>query len=580
MKRRPAELQARQYDVLIVGGGITGACLAFDASLRGLKVALIDKDDFGAATSAASSKLLHGGLRYLQQLRFDKVRESARERGYFQNLAPHLTHYVPFVVPTYRGLSRGRTLLDAGMLLYRILCTGQARLVRDPAKRVPRGRRLTPSQVLARIPGLAAARLTGGRLFYESHMRSSERMTLAFVDSAVRAGAVVANYVAAERFLMVGDRVVGVEATDRIVDTEGGTASSSGAGAAAGAAAFEIRASVVVNAAGPWIRRLNAQLERRAVTAVMTGVSKGTHIVTPALTDGCAVALPTRRPSQSVIDRGGRHVFIIPWRGHSLIGTTYDPYHGDLDDLRPTADDAGQLIEEINSALGPGTLSLSDVRYAFAGLYPLVDEEIRPAVYQGTGDYRVVDHEEIDGVAGLFSVFGAKYTTARLLAERAADRIVASLGKGATSGRTTEASLASGDIPDLGEFRARQHQRHTDLPGATIDHLVNAYGTACGAVLSLAESAVGLAEPLAPGGSVIAAEAIWAARSEMAVHLDDFVFRRSGLGTLGHPGPEAIDRAASLMGAELGWDPMRRAAERERVEQRFPDYRGLDSAPR
>ena len=481
MKRCPTELQARQYDVLIVGAGITGACLAFDSALRGLTVALIDKGDFGAATSAASSKLLHGGLRYLQQLRFDKVRESAQERIHFQNLAPHLTHYVPFVVPTYRAISKSKTLLNAGMLLYTIMCAGQRCLLRDPGKRVPAGRGLRPTQVLARIPGLAPAGLTGGRLFYESHMCSSERMTLAFVDSASRAGAVVVNYIAADRFLVVGDRVCGVEATDRL-----GSSFGDGRGDT-----FEIRARVVVNAAGPWIRRLNAQLESRSVTPILTGMSKGTHIVTPPLTDGCAVALPTRRPSQSAIDRGGRHVFIIPWRGHSLIGTTYGPYHGDLDDLQPTVDDAQELIEEINSALGPGTLSLSDVRYAFAGLYPLVDEQIRPAVYQGTGDYRVVDHEETDGVAGLFSVFGAKYTTARLLAERAVDRIVASLGKGAACGRTRQVSLASGDIPDLAQFRERQRRRHAVLPEATVDYLVNSYGTACGAVVSLVESVAG-----------------------------------------------------------------------------------------
>ncbi len=569
MKRCPNELQARQYDVLIVGAGITGACLAFDAALRGLTVALVDKGDFGAATSAASSKLLHGGLRYLQQLRFDKVRESAQERIYFQNLAPHLTHYVPFVVPTYRGISKSKTLLNAGMLLYTILCAGHRRLLRDPGKRVPAGSGLRPAQVVARIPGLASTGLSGGRLFHESHMLSSERMTLAFVDSASRAGAVVANYIAADRFLVAGDRVCGVEATDRI---------GSGFGEGSGDT-FEIRASIVVNAAGPWIGRLNAQLETRSVTPILTGVSKGTHIVTPALTDGCAVALPTRRPSQSVIHRGGRHVFIIPWRGHSLIGTTYGPYHGDLDDLRPTADDAQELIGEINSALGPGTLSLSDVRYAFAGLYPLAEEEIRPTVYQGTGDYRVVNHEETDGVAGLFSVLGAKYTTARLLAERAVDCIVASLGKGAASGRTRQVSLASGDIPDLEQFREVQRKRHAELPEATVDHLVNSYGTDCGAVVSLAESAAGLGDCLAADRGVIAAEAVWAARSEMACHLDDFVFRRSGLGTLGHPGSESLDRAASLMGAELGWDPVRRSAELEHVVRQFPDYRGLERGP-
>ncbi len=566
MRRRPTELQARQYDVLIVGAGITGACLAFDAALRGLSVALIDKCDFGSATSSASSKLLHGGLRYLQQLRFDKVRESARERIYFQNLAPHLTHYVPFVVPTYRGLSKSKTLLNAGMLLYTILCTGQRRLLNDPGKRVPAGGGLGRAQVLARIPGLAPAGLTGGRVFYESHMHSSERMTLAFIDSASRAGAVVANYIAADRFLVADDRVVGVEATDRLRNND-----ASGTGEP-----FEIRASVVVNAAGPWIHRLNAQLETRTIAPILTGVSKGTHIVTPPLTNGCAVALPTRRPSQSVVDRGGRHVFIIPWRGHSLIGTTYGPYHGDLDDLRPTVDDARELIDEINTALGSDTLSLADVRYAFAGLYPLVDEEIRPSVYQGTGDYRVVNHEETDGVAGLFSVFGAKYTTARLLAERALDLIVVALGKGTVPGRTRQARLASGDVGDLARFHAEQGRQHPVFAESTVSHLVSSYGTACSAVVALAQSEDGLSDSLCAERNVIAAEAVWAARSEMACHLDDFVFRRSGLGTLGHPGLGALERAASLMGAELGWDPSRRALELEHVMQQFPDYRGLE----
>ncbi len=580
MKRTPSELQGRHYDVLIVGGGITGACLAFDAALRGLTVALIDKGDFGAATSAASSKLLHGGLRYLQQLRFDKVRESALERIYFQNLAPHLTHYVPFVVPTYRSLSKSKTLLNAGMLLYSTLCAGQHRLLRDPAKRVPAGRGLGREQVRARIPGLADAGLTGGRLFYESHMRSSERMTLSFIDSATRAGAVVVNYIKAERFLVDGDRVLGVEATDCLAAGAGADASTDQPIGGDAVGTFEIRASIVVNVAGPWIRRLNAQLQTRTVAPVLTGISKGSHIVTRALTDGCAVALPTCRPSQAVVDRGGRHVFIIPWRGHSLIGTTYGPYHGDLDDLRPTIADAEELIEEINSALGPGTLSTADVLYAFAGLYPLIDDDIRPAVYQGTGEYRVVDHEARDGVAGLFSVFGAKYTTARLLAERALDRIAGRLGKGAESGLTRKASLASGDIPDLEQFRAQQHERYAALPTVTIDHLVNHYGTACGALVELAESAAGLADELAPGRGVIAAEAIWAARSEMACRLDDFVFRRSGLGTLGHPGNAALERAASLMGAELGWDPTRRAMEVERVVRQFPDDLGCESPPR
>jgi len=316
MERRPEALVADEHDLLIIGGGITGACLAFDAATRGMRVALIERDDFGGATSAASSKLLHGGIRYLQQLRFGKARESARERLFFQNLAPHLTHYVPFVVPTFRGLAKSKPVLSAGMLLYEALCIGQTELLLDREQAVPPGRALSVTEVAEMIPGISGEGLTGGRLFHESHMINSERMTLAFVEGAAVHGAAVANYVRADEFLRDGDRVVGVQATD----TETGRK-------------LTIRARVVVNAAGPWIRQLNEQLEMSSVGRVVTGFSRGVHLVTKPLTDGYAVALPTKRRAESVVDRGGRHVFIIPWRGHSLIGTSYATHEGPLDNM-------------------------------------------------------------------------------------------------------------------------------------------------------------------------------------------------------------------------------------------------------
>lgn len=553
MKRQLAEFEHHPFDIVIVGAGITGACLAFDAASRGLSTALIDKGDFGAATSAASSKLLHGGLRYLQQLRLGKLRESAFERVYFQNLAPHLTRYVPFVVPTYRNLAQGRMVLAGGMLAYRTLCLGQNRQVRDASKRVPSGRRLSVEQVRDFIPGIGTAGLTGGRLFYESHMHSSERMTLAFVDGAARHGAEVANYVAAERFVIEHERVVGVGAVDVLSGRQ-----------------FEVRGSVVVNAAGPWIGALSDELGGRVTTGIVTGFSRGTHIVTRPLTGDHAVALPTQRKNQSVISRGGRHVFIIPWRGKSLIGTTYEPHDGDLDNVNPSASEVQGLVDEINAALGPGTLENDDVLHSFSGLYPLVDEDLDPDTYQGTGDYQVVDHQTADGLGGLFSVFGAKYTTARRLAERALDRITEKLGGEFGACRTRRMALPAGDIGGLDSFRRECERGYREvLSGPQVDHLIGRYGTDISGVVDLLRRRPELGEPLAPERGTLEVEAVWAVRHEMAAHLEDFVFRRTGLGTLGSPGQPALVRAAQLMASELGWDEVRQGLEIERVRSRF-----------
>lgn len=553
MRRETAALGDRTFDVAIVGGGITGACLAFDAASRGMAVALIDKDDWGAATSAASSKLLHGGLRYLQQLRFAKVRESATERLHFQNLAPHLLRWVPFVVPTYRGLARGRPLLAAAMTAYGALCAGLGKVVRDPSRRVPSGGWLSAEEVRTMVPGFAPDDLTGGRLFHECQIQDTERMTLAFVEGAVREGAIAANYVRAEDFVLEDGRVVGVRAVDRVAGSE-----------------IRISARLVLYAAGPWIRRLNARLEGRAIEGLVTGLSRGAHLVTRPLTRDVAVALPTRRPSESVIDRGGRHVFVIPWRDHSLVGTSYGPHEGDPDDVAPTAGDVDSLIGDVNDALGAGTIRREDVRWAYAGLYPLTADEIRPDVYQGTGDWRVLDHESADGLPGLMSVFGAKYTTARRLAEEAVDRAAERLGGSWPGCRTRDLALPAGEINDLEAYRASRRRDLRDrFDQETIDHLVTAYGRRLEPLLGLIDEHPALAERLSPKLPVLAAQIVHAARHEMAVHLDDAVFRRTGLGTLGDPGAAALERAAREMGAEAGWDEARRCDEIARVRERF-----------
>ena len=526
------------YDVAVIGGGITGACLALDASVRGMSVALVEKGDFGAATSSASSKLLHGGIRYLQKGRLWKLRESAMERTYFQTLAPHLSRYIPFVVPSYRSLKKGKLPLSIALGAYEALCMGQNRHIVDPAKKVPTGRLVSKTEIRERVAGPHGQDMTGGILLYESHMRDSERMTLSFVKTAVRHGADVANYMRATSFLTEEGRVAGIRARDEL---DGST--------------VEIRASMVVNAAGPWIPSNINQLGAQVSSRIVTAFGRGAHIVTKPLTDGHAIALPIREQNQALMNRGGRHIFIIPWKGHSLIGTTYGLYEGDPDDVAADESDVRELIELVNAAFGTEMLVRQDVVHAYAGLYPLTDTRIDPEVYQGTGDYEVLDHAITDEVEGLVSVFGAKFTTARRVAEQAVDLVASKLGGSFGPCRTRRTRLVGGDIEDIEAFRGRKEQQYAPmLSREAVNHLINHYGTEIDRLVELLDEAPGLAEKVAPARNLLAAEVVFAVRHEMARSLEDIVFRRSSLGDLGHPGRPALRRCAELMGQELGWD--------------------------
>lgn len=545
-------LEATRFDLVVVGGGITGACLAYDAALRGLAVALLEQRDFGGATSAASSKLIHSGIRYLQQAHVHKVRESARERAVFRRIAPHAVHDVPFLIPTYGSLTKGRAFVQAGLQAYRIVCAGVERNL-DSDLRTPSDVFHSRRELLARYPALEGLEgITGAWVIHELHMRSSERTTLAFVKSAAAHGAAVANYVAVTGFVLEGARVGGVEARDAETGRR-----------------LRIEARVVANAAGPWTPGVNRWAGARHLDREITAFSKGVHLVTRQVLPGAAVALPTRQPAAAVVTRGGRHLFIIPWRGRSLIGTTNVPHAGPPETVAVTSADIADFLQEINGAMPSARLTLSDVSHAFAGLYPLTEREVRPGVYQGTGDYQLVDHGRHGGPDGYVTVLGAKYTTARRLAERAADLIVGRLG-GKARCRTAITPLVSafpGPVAEAVAELARQTAVPIDHEEAL--HLAAHFGTEAASLIERAAAEPELAARVAPSRESRLVEVAHAVESEMALHLADVVFRRTGIGTVGHPGRDALERCAAVMSRRLGWDASRTAGEVEAAEAAF-----------
>lgn len=554
MKRDFDSLSSHTFDVALIGGGITGACVAHDATLRGLSVCLIEKGDFGGATSAASSKLLHGGIRYLQQLQFHRVRESARERAAFRRVAPHLLRWVPFLIPTTRSVSKGRVVLTAGVAAYRVLLAGIAGRAGAAGLAEPSGGFFSKGELIDRFPWLASLRdLTGAWVIHETHMQSSERMTLAFVKTAASRGAAVANYVEVVGFRREGSHVAAVEVRDRLTGRR-----------------CDVGARLVVNAAGPWIGVLNESLGDVHLRRDITALAKGMHIVTRPLTGDAAIALATRHQSQAVIQRGGRHIFVIPWRGCSLIGTTNVPFSGLPDHVGVEPGEVAAFVDDINAALPAAQLSLADVRHAFAGLYPLTETTIRADTYQGTGAYQLVDHADSGGPSNYMSALGAKYTTARGFASRVVDRVFQKLRIPNPGCSTATTPLACSRYEDVDAYRRQAVARHRGtVDTTTIDHLVILYGSDTDAVLTAGHRTPTGFSRLGPDQPDIEAQVRYAVADEMALTLEDVVFRRTGLGTAGRPQTTSIARVASIMAEALAWDEPRTREELARLDTRF-----------
>lgn len=555
MKRDLKLFDKTEFDVVIIGGGITGACLVHDAAQRGLKAALLEKDDFGMSTSAASSKLLHGGIRYLQKLAFGKVRESARERTSFQIIAPHLSTYVPFLIPTIAwDQMKGRLALSVGMSLYRMICLGLNSKIGDRAKKAEHGVLFGKDQALALVPLLKNINgINGAHSLFESHMNNSERMTLAFIKTASNNGALVANHAEVVNILQEGRRVTGLICRDRLTGTE-----------------FTVRGRVIANAAGPFLPGLNSLIPGLNLHKNTTGFSKGVHLVTRQIERKYALALSSSKKTEGLITRGGRHIFIIPWRNHSLIGTTNVPFTDDLDSIRVTRKDVVDFLEDINAILPGVNLDETDVKYAFVGLYPLISDEIKTDTYQGTGEYQVVDHKVHDNFDGIISVLGAKYTTARAVAEQAVDVIIEKLDLAPRRCMTATAPLFEGKICDLPGFIAEKQVQYAELFDAeTVHNLIVAHGSEIDAVVAYLQSGKNYLEKLSLERETLVGEVAYAVEQEMACSLDDVVFARTGLGTIGHPGDVVLGRVAAIMGELLGWTAEERHQEIAKVNRRY-----------
>jgi glycerol-3-phosphate dehydrogenase len=538
MRRDLTRMSARRLDLIVIGGGVTGACVARDAAMRGLAVALVEKHDFSHATSAASSKLIHGGLRYLRNLEVGMIRQSLRERRIWERSAPHLVYPLAMVVPVYQRHRDSLRKVRVGLSIYDALAFDRGWLA-DPDQRLPGHRALSAAEALALQPELSADGLTGAAVYHDCQMFSPERLALECLLSAAGAGASLANYAEVDGFVREGDRVAGVRVRDALTGRT-----------------HELRAGLVINAAGPWADRLLGRLSDRPAPKMIR--SKGIHVITRAVTGDHALA---------IVGRDG-HVFLLPWRGRTLIGTTDEVYEGEPDDFRVTEADITGLLAHVAAEVPGLGLTRADVLHTYGGLRPLVEDSSATSTYDTSRRSEICDHAREGGPQGLISVLGGKWTTSRALAAAVVDLVGRKLGRKLPACTTDQVPLPGGAIGRFSRFVADAERERPDMDPALLRHLARNYGGRMGEVLHLATDPTST-RPLAEGLQEIGAQVVHAVRAEMAVALEDVVFRRTGLGTLGNPGDRALAATARQMGALLGWGMAERIAQVDRVLDRY-----------
>jgi glycerol-3-phosphate dehydrogenase len=443
-KRDLSRLTQTPFDLLVIGGGAIGTSIARDAALRGLFTALVEREDFGYGTVSRSTRLIHGGLRYLELYDFKLVREALRERETLLRIAPHLVRPLPFLTPIYRGDRWSPFMVGAGMLLYDLLSFD---------KSLPGHRILDVAETLRLEPGLRQEGLLGAALYYDAQVASPERLCLAQARSAADAGAVCANHLDVVRLLEENGKVVGAEGEDRLTGDR-----------------LSIHATITVNATGPWAGDLVPPQDGKP----RLRRTKGAHLIVPKLTDHAVVLLA---------QRDGRVYFVVPWEGRTMIGTTDTDFQGDPADAVASSADARYLLEETKRVFPHADLRRIDA--GFSGVRPLLPNT---SVHESqvTREHRLFDHAE-EGKPGLISVFGGKITTTRAIAEQAVDRVARQLEKD-TPCTTSEWPLWGGDLTvPLQTFteRIRKRCKEIGLEAGVAEELVAAYGSHAGDVLAL-----------------------------------------------------------------------------------------------
>jgi glycerol-3-phosphate dehydrogenase len=499
-----------QFDVVVIGAGINGAGIARDAAMRGLKVLLVDKGDLSSGTTSWSTRLIHGGLRYLEFGEIFLVRESLRERERLLLLAPHLVKALPLIIPIYKENRRGYLTIKAGLTFYDLLSMD---------KSLGSHSMMSSERLLERLPALNSSGLQGGAIYYDAQVEYAERLVVENILSAIEHGAVIRTYTSAEELLVQSQKVFGV----RLQDSDG---------------SYVVKTSAIVNVTGPWVDHV---LEKSPVKSErLIGGTKGSHIIVERFRNGPDHALYSEARAD------GRPFFIIPWNDLYLIGTTDSRFEGSPDNVEATQQEINYLLDETNYLFPKANLGVASVHYTYSGIRPLPEAGGKGEAAI-TRRHLIVEHRE---AVGLFSVVGGKLTTYRSLSEKVTDRLVRHLGRLVTSCKTSTSPLpGSTDQQFISDFIA-----HSGIAQESAKHLIRIYGKRAVDVLDLTRNDRELAKPLGTSSPAIGAEVLFAFNHELAQNLTDVLMRRTMVGLGANMGRDCLSPAAVVCQRFLGWE--------------------------
>ena len=534
MKRDIQALSKDSYDLLIVGGGIQGACVALEAARYGIKVALVERSDFGGATSANSLKILHGGLRYLQHFDFPRMIASIRSRKFFAGFAPHLIRPLPCVIPTETWSIKNPLAMWIALKLNDLIAFDRNQGLTEAVK-LPNGGLLSRRQCRDLFPLVAEPFATGGARWYDYLILNSERLTLECLNEAVRHGACVANYIEVEDYLIEAGSVVGIRAKDR----ETGQS-------------LEVRANTILNTVGPWWNKSLTSIPE-GNTSPLRFAKAINLILRKSLLKDHAVGLEYRDPENA---NEKRFFFMVPWQNGTMIGTTYRPVEsGDPTSLIVEEPEIASIMKAVQSWFPDVRLSPDDVAFAHTGLLPIeLEQRKKGEGYHLHEDTLIVSHEKTHGLSNFYSIKTVKYTTSPVVAEKFVKLLLGKMGR-----RCIDAA----ELPDTGSADAATDLEKNDPEW--LEQLRERYGARNQRILEIIRDhpdAHGVVCPVKP--STIA-EIQYFVREEMALRLEDIVFRRGAVSGTRPPTYSCLKRIADIAAKELAWDGARTLEEIQSV---------------
>jgi len=529
MKRDIASLSEQTFDLVIVGGGIFGIFAAWDATLRGLSVALVEKKDFSHATSANHFKMIHGGIRYLQHGDLYQIRESSRERSALMRIAPHLTQPLPIVIPTYGRGIKGKAFLSAGMCLYDLLTCDRNWRIQE-AQKIPRRQYLSRQEVLDILPDIDKEKLTGGAIFYDGQFYHPTRLAISVLRSAVSRGAKAANYVEVTDFLRDKNRVTGVMARDLL---SGDT--------------IQIRSKVVLNAAGPWAHRLLKTKLGLTLKHPPSFSRDLALVVKRKINHKYGFAFLTKsKDAGTLLDRGSRHLFVVPWKKYTLIGVWHKLFKETPENITVSDQELKEFIREANDAYPGLKLSADDILTINTGL-TLQGDNAGQEKHSFRYGHRsiLIDHAQKHNLEGLVTLIGLRATTARGMAQSAMDMIMRKMKRKSPRCQTETTPIYGGDIKSIGDIPA-------GISPESFEAMRHHYGSKIFDVLKYCDEDKDWINCIGET-PVLKAEVVHGIREEMAQKLTDVVFRSTDLGVAQIPGDDVIQVCADIMSEELGW---------------------------